>query len=197
MEQGDIPELLLASVDQTRRAFVRRLVIGSGFASPLVSSFTMGGSAQAQGLSPRPGGPLLGNIGGPARGNIGGPLSGNLITPIKSNIHGPKKGNIGSPLGGNLTSPITVPSPSPPPSPSPVPSPAPSPSPPPAPPPAPSPGSTPPSGPGPSGAVPEPATALLLGSGVALAGGAVLAQRVRARVRQMLEKWADDGDTTS
>jgi hypothetical protein len=42
--------------------------------------------------------------------------------------------------------------------------------------------------------VPEPASALLLGSAVALTGGGLLARRVRERVRQLLEKWAEGED---
>jgi hypothetical protein len=180
MAQDDLPEPLLAAVDQTRRAFVRRMVIGSGFVSPLVSSFAMGGAAYAQ----VPGssnitGPIKRHLHSPAGGNTGGPIGSNFGVPVKSNVGHPIGPNIGIPIGSN-----TVPTPSP--------------SPPPAPPPS-SPGG-PPTGspgpsPGPSGAVPEPASALLLGSGVALAGGAVLAQRVRARVRRMLDQWAENEDT--
>ena len=40
--------------------------------------------------------------------------------------------------------------------------------------------------------IPEPGSIALLGSGVAVVGGAALASRVRDRVRLLLERWAED-----
>src|SRR5581483_12197542 len=108
---------------------------------------------------------------GPAGSNIsGGPIGSNLIAPAPSGPAGSNTG--GGPIGSNLTGPGPTPGPS-------------------------GPGSGPGAGPGappggsPQGSIAEPATAALLGAGIALTGGAVLAQHVRARVRDLLEKWAD------
>jgi hypothetical protein len=40
--------------------------------------------------------------------------------------------------------------------------------------------------------VPEPASALLLGAGLAALGGGALTQRVRRKINAMLERWSED-----
>jgi len=43
MNTGDLPEKLLESVDEPRRAFLRKLIVGSAFVVPSVASFSMAG----------------------------------------------------------------------------------------------------------------------------------------------------------
>jgi uncharacterized protein YjbI with pentapeptide repeats len=39
----DLPEIVLGSVDESRRTFLRRLIVSTAFVAPGVASFTMGG----------------------------------------------------------------------------------------------------------------------------------------------------------
>jgi uncharacterized protein YjbI with pentapeptide repeats len=43
MAGGDVPEIVLESVDEPRRAFLRKLILGSAFVVPSVASFSMAG----------------------------------------------------------------------------------------------------------------------------------------------------------
>lgn len=42
MTKGDIPEKVLESFDESRRSFLKKLIIGSAFVLPAVTSFSMG-----------------------------------------------------------------------------------------------------------------------------------------------------------
>src|SRR5579871_1721587 len=122
MPQDDVPEILLNAVEPTRRAFVRKLIVTSGFATPIVSSFTMGGVAFGQVIAPVP---------APSGPNLGGPGGSNVTSPVPAPPQGPNTGgpigpNLGGPGGSNVTSPVPSPgSPSGPNTTSPGPSPAP------------------------------------------------------------------------
>ena len=48
MGTGDIPEKVLESVDEPRRGFLRKLVLGSAFVVPSVASFSMAGLDAAE-----------------------------------------------------------------------------------------------------------------------------------------------------
>jgi len=43
MAGGDVPEIVLARLDEPRREFLRKLVLGSAFVVPAVASFSMTG----------------------------------------------------------------------------------------------------------------------------------------------------------
>ncbi len=76
--------------------------------------------------------------------------------------------------------------PSPRPSPSPAPGSAPSPS--------PGGGPSPDGGPSPGGRVPEPASIVVLASGLAIGGAGLMARRISDKIRLLLERWAEDDE---
>ncbi len=113
--EDHVPEGLLESVEPTRRAFVRKLILGSSFVSPVVSSFTMGGLAFAQtgpiaspDPSPSPSSQIGSNTGGPIGSNVG-PITSPAPAPSPSS---PIGSNTGGPIGSNV-GPITSPAPAP------------------------------------------------------------------------------------
>ena len=49
-------------------------------------------------------------------------------------------------------------------------------------------------GPSPATSTPEPASLALLGSGLAIGGGGLMARRVRDKIRSLLERWAEEDE---
>lgn len=67
MGHNDVPEKVLERVNGSRRSFLRKLILGSAFVVPAVTSFSMGGlgSGEAWGfVSNQVCGPFVANLGG-------------------------------------------------------------------------------------------------------------------------------------
>ena len=82
MSEDQLENEVLSQVAMDRRTFVRRIVLGSAFALPVIASFPLGalGAGTGDALTPNQTGP--GNLGDPvsglARGGAGGDLGQTL-----------------------------------------------------------------------------------------------------------------------
>jgi hypothetical protein len=90
-----VDEKVLNSVDETRRSFVRKLILGTAFMAPAVASFSMASisGAEAHQAAGNMTTPMAGNMTTPVAGNMTVPMTGNMTTG-KHPVHGVHTGNM-------------------------------------------------------------------------------------------------------
>ena len=93
MFEDHVDEKVLNSVDETRRSFVRKLILGTAFMAPAVASFSMAGISGAEAHQ------AAGNMTTPMAGNMTAPMTGNMTTTGKHHWPGAHTGNMTIPNG--------------------------------------------------------------------------------------------------